>query len=190
MRINLPAVVALAGIGVLFSDSSALAKPPLGAEMLTVQDPQYLRPVKTWWNANRGDYYTTFSSTEETIASGANYAFVRLEGCAYDRELLHAPTSVKLMWHSGREDNASAPTGSQTLTDCTNASYSYASPAIKGYIPTYAPDNGMVSIDTYYHSTYQDHALAADSTTKSALVAAGYSWVRTEGYIHGPSNCD
>lgn len=94
---TIAAGLGLAGVG---TAQAAPAKPAASA----VRTPLFL-----WWNAARGDNFTSGNAAEEQSAIDANYSLARQEGSALATQ---DPGTVPLhlFWSGSRQDNFSTAT--------------------------------------------------------------------------------
>ncbi len=88
------------------------------------------RELKSYWNGNRGDNFTTATQQGEQAAQAAEYSFLRVEGYVYpDQQPNTVP--LKSYWGPARGDNftTATPQGEQ---DALGAGYSFV--RVEGYV--------------------------------------------------------
>jgi hypothetical protein len=144
----------------------------------TQTPPDSRAPLKLFWNAARGDNFTTATPEGESAARAAGYTFVRIEGYIYP---IQQPGTVplKLYYNNARGDNytTASAKGEQAAKA---ASYGYA--RVEGYIyPTQQP--GTVPLKNYWNVSREDNFTTATSDGERDALGSGYQFAWVEGYV-------
>jgi CSLREA domain-containing protein len=136
-------------------------------------------PLKLFWHAGRGDYFTTATQAGEQDGLNAGYSFIRTEGCVFSGQL-PGTVPLKLFWHPGRGDYFTGATqaGEQ---DALNAGYIFV--RVEGYVfPSWRPHT--VPLKLFWHAGRGDNVTTATADGEQAALNAGYIFVRVEGYVY------
>jgi len=140
-------------------------------------DPDVV-PLKLYWNAERGDNFTTGTPRGEALAKAAGYEFSRIEGYVY-RTQKPGTVPLKNYWSAERGDNFTTATA-RGEGAALAAGYVYSQ--IEGYVyPTQQP--GTVALKNYWSSERGDNFSTATAIGEYNARAAKYTFAGIEGYI-------
>lgn len=131
-------------------------------------------PLKTYWNATRGDNFTATTAVEAAEAKGAGYGFVRNDARV---QVLHgAGTSpLNLYWNSTHQDNLST-----TSVFTPPAGYSLV--RTQGYVYSSAA-SFTVPLKLFWSDARKDYFSTATTAGEADAKAAGYSFVKVIGHV-------
>jgi hypothetical protein len=136
-----------------------------------------------YWHAGRGDNFTTATDDGRRSAAAAGYALVRTEGWIPFSGRFDDDGALKVFWHAGAQDHLTATTGEAAL-DAARAGYQCVGREVsiaRGQSPQ---PPGTVPLDLYWHAGRRDNLTTATDAGRRAAQAAGYGFVRREGWVY------
>jgi hypothetical protein len=137
-----------------------------------------LVPLKLYWNAARGDNFTTATTEGQQAAEAAGYTFVRIEGYVF-RTQRSGTVPLKLYWSAEREDNFTTAT-SQGEREAQSAGYIYV--RVEGYVyPT--QQSGTAPLKNYWSAARGDNFTTATGPGEQDAKGGGYVFAWVEGYV-------
>jgi hypothetical protein len=137
------------------------------------------RPLVTGYSSARTDHATVATDVGISNVEGAGYSWAYAPGWLFTSQL-PGTVPLKLYYSAARQDNVTLAS-SQTETDVVNAGYTSA--GVEGYVFS-SLQPGTLALKQYFSTTHLDHALVLQGSPSESIVqAAGYTFVRVEGYI-------
>ncbi len=114
--------------------------------------PAGTQPIHSWYNASRGDYFTTTNAlwrpSRGTVIAG--YTWVRLEGYAYSQNLA-GTAPLELWWSTGRQDYIT--TSDPAWTERTTPLPDYAFTRLEGYVLPAADESHAAPAEAFHFGT-------------------------------------
>lgn len=133
---------------------------------------QSLAPLKLYWNADRGDNFTTATSIGEQSAIDAQYGFARVEGQVYTAPI-PGTIALQLYWNAQRGDNC-------TAASAPAAGYGFV--RVEGYMFR-SRRPGTVPLKLFYSPARGDYFTTATNSGERSALEAGYRFISVEGYV-------
>jgi hypothetical protein len=144
-----------------------------------------LKQLASAWNASRTDYSTVAAVDRPTMDSNG-YKWLYSEGWIFDRQ---APQTVplQLYWNASRNDYFTTATA-DGINSAIGAGYTFV--RTEGYVYQAPLPEGTIyhALNLYWNAASQDNFTTANDKAQTAALAAGYIFVRTEGYILDDGN--
>jgi hypothetical protein len=130
-----------------------------------------------YWSTARLDNMTVANANSRQAALDAGYVFARNEALLF-REYKPGLIPLRLYYHVDRTDHYSVG----TIDGLSSVYAFYQFVRLEGWMyPT--QQSGTVPLKLYWHPQREDNFVTATSAGAADAIAAGYVFVRNEGYV-------